>query len=112
MSSSVHFKNKNKFLILGERPAHRLDYTPLTAEAKCYINFRQSGKRFALKLCYNGSNSFLFIHATKIYQLKAKDSEIKDCTLCLDNISKDFTIKIIWKETGLKGNVKIFFCWF
>ena len=41
---------------------------------------------------YNGSNSVLFVNATKIYQFKAKNSEIKDFELCLGNISKDFTI--------------------
>ena len=51
--------------------------------------------------------SFLFANATKIYQFKAKDSEIKDYALCLGNISKDFTINNI-KETGLKGII-IFF---
>ena len=38
--------------------------------------------------------SYLFMLQKYINQ-KAKDSEIKDYTLCLDNISKDFTIKII-----------------
>ena len=39
----------------------------------------------------NGSNSFLVVHATKIYQLKAEDSEIEKYPLCSGNISKDFT---------------------
>ena len=33
----------------------------------------------------------LFVNATKIYQLKGKDSEIKKYPLCLENISEDFT---------------------
>ena len=45
--------------------------------------------------------SFLFINATKVYQFKAKNCEIKDYALCLDNISKYFTINM--KKTGLKG---------
>ena len=36
-----------------------------------------------------------------------KNSEIKDYTLCLGNISKDFTINNM-KKTGLKGIVKLF----
>ena len=40
---------------------------------------------------YNETNSFLFVNATKIYQSKARDSEIKDYALCLGNISKDIT---------------------
>ena len=51
-----------------------------------------------LSLHYNESNSFLFVNATKIYQFKAKDSEIKDYTLCLGNISKDFAINNMEKQ--------------
>ena len=75
-----------------------LDDTTLTAETKYPFNFTQSGKRFVLSLHCNGSNSFLFVNATKIYQFKAKDSEIKDYTLCLGNISKDFTINNMKKK--------------
>ena len=48
--------------------------------------FTQSGNRFVLSLQYNRSKSFLFVIATKKYQLKAKDSKIKDYILCLSNI--------------------------
>ena len=41
----------------------------------------------------------------KIYQFKARHSEIKDYKLCLGNISKDFTINNM-KKTGLKGSVQ------
>ena len=34
----------------------------------------------------------------KIYQFKAKDSKIKDCAVCLGNISKDFTINNMKKK--------------
>ena len=36
--------------------------------------------------------SFLFVNVTKAYQFEAKICEIKDNTLCLGSISKDFTI--------------------
>ena len=39
---------------------------------------------------YNGANSYLFANATKIH--KAKDSEIAATSLCLGNISKDFSV--------------------
>ena len=58
-----------------------------------------------LDLHFNESRSFLLVNATKRYQFKAKDSEIN--ALCLDNISKDFTINDITK-TGLKGVVNFF----
>ena len=56
----------------------------------------------------NGSNSFLFVNATKIYQIKTKDSEIKDYTQCLGNTSKNFTTNKIKKTTGIKKSVNFF----
>ena len=115
MGSSVHIDNKGKdILILAEVPTQRLTDTTLTAEAKYSSNFTQLRKRFVLSLHYNGSSSFLFVNATKIYQIKAKDSRIKGYTLSLGNISKYFTInnmkkkKKKKKEAGLKGSVKFF----
>ena len=49
-----------------------------------------------------------FVNATKIYQLKAKDSEIKDYALCLCNVSKDYTINNMKKKTRLKVVGKFF----
>ena len=85
-----------------------LDDTTLTAEAKYLINFTQLRKRFELSLHDNGRNSFLFVNATKIYEFKAKGSEIKNYTLCLANISKDFTINNM-KKNRIKGLKKVYF---
>ena len=85
-------------MILGGGRTKGLDDTKLTAEANYPIKFRQSGKTFVLSAHCNGSNSFLFVNATKIYQFNGKDTEIKDDTLCLGNISKDFTFKNIKKQ--------------
>ena len=111
MSLSVHIDYKNKdFLILSKGPAQRLDDTTLTVEANYSINLTQPRKGFVLRLHYNGSNSFLFVHATRIYQFKEKDSEIKNYALCLGKISKNFTINNMKKKkkTGLKGIVYFF----
>ena len=56
---------------------------------------------------YNGSNSFLFVNDTKIYQFKAKDSEIKKYPLCLGNVSVDYSANTMI-NTGLYGSVYIF----
>ena len=78
MSSSLHIDNKGKdILILGEGPTEGLDDTTLTAKAKYSINFSRSQRKFCLSLHYNGSNSFVFVSGTKIYQFKANDSEKK-----------------------------------
>ena len=79
----------------------------MKAEEKYAINFTHLRKRFALCLHYNGSNSFLFINNTKIYQFKAKDAEIKDYTLRLGISSKDF-ITSNMKKIGVRGSIKFF----
>ena len=70
----------------------------LVAEIQYSINFKRPGMKFCLKLHYNGSNSFLFVNATKICQFKAKDSEIKKYPLRLGNISGDFSASKMTKK--------------
>ena len=81
-----------------------LDDSTLTAEAQYSFNFSRSNRKFCLSLHYNGSNSFLIVNATKIYQFNAKDSEIKKYLLHLGNISKDLTANNM-KKAGLNGYV-------
>ena len=89
MSSSVHIDNiRKEILILGEGQTQELYDTILTAEAIYPVNFIQPNKIFPLSVLYNGNNSFLFVNATKIYQFKSKNSEIKYYTLYLGSISK------------------------
>ena len=83
MGSPTHIDNKNKDIFIYCRWYH-------INTIKHPINFTQSGKRFILSLHYNGSNSILFVNATKIYQFKAKDPKIKDHALPLVNIAKTF----------------------
>ena len=79
MNYSMHIDNKGKdILILGKGPKKGLDSTTFKAEAIYPINFTKSRKRFVLSLYYNGSKSFLFVHATNVYHFRAKDSELKD----------------------------------
>ena len=64
------------------------------------INFTVTKKKFCLSLYYNGGNSYLFVNATEIVKFKAKDSGIVASPLCLDNISKDWSIDNM-KKAGL-----------
>ena len=106
MSLSVHIDNKEKdILILAKGPTQWLDHTALSPEALYPINFTRPGIKFCLSLHYNGSNSFLHGNATKIYQFKAKDSEIKKHPLCLGNISKYEKRANNMKKTWLNGYV-------
>ena len=47
---------------------------------------------------FNGSNSFLFVNVTKVYQFKAQNSEIKPYPLCLGNISRHLTANNMKKQ--------------
>ena len=99
MSSYVHIDNKKKdILILSIGPTQGLDDTTWTAEAKSSINFSRSNRKFCLSLLYNGKQSFWFVNATKIYQSKAKDSEIKKFPLCSRDTSGDFSTNNIKKR--------------
>ena len=66
--------------------------------AKYTINFSRLQRNFFLLFNYDESNSFLFVNATKIYQFKAKDSEMKPYSLRLGSISKVFTVNSIKKQ--------------
>ena len=89
MSSSLHANNKNEdILIFGKDQRKELDNTSLTAETEYSISFSRSERKFYLSLHYNGSNSSLFVNATKIHQFKAKESGIKRYPLSLGNVSE------------------------
>ena len=66
------------------------------------INFTKSRKRFMSSLHYNWSGSFLFLEGTIMYQFKGRDYEIKDISLYLGNISKDFVINNLKKKQSQK----------
>ena len=68
MSSSVHIDNKGKDnLILNNRPTQGFNDISLAPENQYSINFRRPNIKVCLNLHYNGSNSILFVNATKIY---------------------------------------------
>ena len=91
MSSFIYIDNKKKdILVLGRGPTQEVEST-LTAEKMYSINFTVTRKKFCLSLHYNGANSYSFVNGTEIYKFKAKDSEIVPYSLCLGNISKDWT---------------------
>ena len=94
----MHIDNKDKdILILSEGTTQGLDDI-----TKYPINFTQPRKWFVLSLHYNGSHSFLFVNATKIYQFKTRDLEMKDYALYFVIFQKILQ-SITWKRI---------FCWF
>ena len=68
------------------------------------INFTVTKRKFCLSLHYSGAHSYLFVNGKEIVKFKAKDSEIVASTLCLGNISKDWSTDNM-KKAGLNGYV-------
>ena len=92
MSSSAHIDNKKKdILVIGKILTQESEHT-LTAEKMYSINFTLNRKKLSLSLRYNGAYSYLFVNRTEIYKFKAKDSEIVASPLCLENISRDWSV--------------------
>ena len=89
-----------KILILGRGPTQGLEST-LGTEKMYSINFTNKNTKFCLSLHYHGANSCLFVNGTEIIKFKAKDSEILAYSLCLGNISKDWTNNNMKKKQNL-----------
>ena len=99
MNLSSHIDNKRKdIFILGKGPTQGLEHT-LAAEKLYSINFTKEDAKVCLSLHYNGPNNYLFFNGTEIIKFKAEDSEIKAYSLCLENISKDWSVGNM-KKTG------------
>ena len=105
MSSSVHANNKvRNILVLDKDFIQGIGNTTIYAEKLYSISFTENNKKSCLSLHYSGANSYLFVNGTEIHKFKAKDSEIVTTPLCLENISKDFSVDNI-KKTGLNRYV-------
>ena len=89
------------------RSSSRIRYNTITADAKYSVNISKSRKKICLSLHYNAAKSLLFANGVKVYQIKAKDSEIKPYPLRLRNTSKDFSVGNL-KKPGLNG--KVYWC--
>ena len=70
------------------------------------VNFTDHREKYCLSLHYNGANSYLFVNGREIIKFKVKDSEILATPLCLENISKNWSIDNM-KDTGLKDMIMI-----
>ena len=104
MSSSTKIDDRKKdILIPGSSPTQGLDHT-LMAEKLYSIDFTENNKKNCLSLYNNGASSYLFVNATEIYKFNGKDSEIVPTPLCLENISKGFSVDNM-KKTGLNEHV-------
>ena len=70
------------------------------------INFTKKNTKLCLSLHYNGANCYLFVNSTEIIKFKAKDPEILAYSLCLGNISKNWSQDNM-KKTGFNRYIMI-----
>ena len=95
-----------KHFDFGKGPTQGLEHT-LRAELINSINFTEHNKKFCLSLHYNEGNSYSFVNGKEIHKLNAKNSGIVATPLCLENISRNWTVDNM-KKTGLNGYVYYF----
>ena len=108
MSSSTKIDNRKKdILILGKGSTQGLEHM-LSVEKLYSINFTKKTTKLCLSLHYNGANSYLFVNGTEIIKFKAKNPQIRACSLCLGNISKDWSQDNMKKKTGFNGYIYYF----
>ena len=105
MSSSVHKTNKaNNIYVRGKEFIQGINDTTIYAEKLFHNNFTEHGVKFVLSLHYNGDDSYLFANGRQELKFKAKDDQIINEKLCIENLSGEWT-KSESEKTGLYGNI-------
>ena len=72
-----------------------LDDTKLNAEKQYFINFAEQQEKPFLSLHHNGLNSYIFVNGIEICEFTPEESEINAASVCLGNVSKDFSVNNI-----------------
>ena len=92
MSFSKHENNKaNNIHVMGKDYITKINDTKICAEKMFYRNFTEPGKKFILRLHYNGDNSYLFVNGTEELKFKTKTDQLIKENLCLGNLSRYWT---------------------
>ena len=104
-SSLVHANNKaNNIYVVGDLFVQGINDTTLYAEKIYGQNFTAVDEKFVLSLHYNGDDSYLFVNGKQELKFKAKDYQFLKETLCIGNLSDDWTTSES-EKTGLYGNI-------
>ena len=105
MSSSIHATNRaNNIYVMDKNFIQGINDTTIYAEKLFHNNFTELGVKFVLSLHYNGENSYLFANGRQELKFKAKDDQIRNEKLCLENLSTHWTISES-EKTRLYGNI-------
>ena len=94
MSFSVHATNRaNHIYLMGTGLTQGINDTTIYAEKNFYRNFTDFGKKFVLRLHYNGDNSYLFVNGRQELKFKAKTDQLVKEKLCIGNLSDQWTTR-------------------
>ena len=105
MSFSVHATNReNNIYVMGKEFVQGINDTTIYAEKSFYRNFADPGKKFVLRLHYNGDESYLFVNGRQELKFKCKTDQLVKEKLCLGNLSDKWTTSES-EKTGLYGNI-------
>ena len=105
MSSSVHATNRaNHIYLMGTGHTQGINDTTIYAENNFYRNFTDFGKKFVLRLHYNGDNSYLFVNGRQELKFKATTDQLVKEKLCIGNLSDQWTTSES-EKTGVYGKI-------
>ena len=105
MSSSAHATNRaNHIYLMGTGLTQGIYDTTIYAEKYFYRNFTDFGKKFVLKLHYNGNNSYLFVNGRQELKFQAKRDQLLKEKLWIGNLSDQWTTSES-EKTGVYGKI-------
>ena len=104
-SSLVHANNKaNNIFVMADLFVQGINDTTLYADKVYSQNFTQPGKKFVLRLHYNGDDSYLFVNGKQELKFKCKTEHLVKEKLCLGNLSDQWTTSES-EKTRLYGKI-------
>ena len=92
MSFSVHATNKaNNIYVMGDGLTQGIHDTTLYVEKNYWRNFTDPGKKFIIRLHYNGDESYFFVNGRQELKFKAKTDQLVKEKLCIENLRDQWT---------------------
>ena len=105
MSFSVHKTNRaNNIYVMGDGLTQGIPDTALYVEKNYYRNFTDPGKKFIIRLHYNGDDSYIFVNGRQELKFKAKTDQLVKEKLYIGNLSDQWTVTEP-EKTVLHGNI-------
>ena len=94
----------NHIYLMGTGLTQGINDTTIYAEKNFYRKFTDFGKKFGLRLHYNGDDSYLFVNGRQELTFKCKTDQLVKEKLCIGNLSDQWATSES-EKTGLYGNI-------